>query len=360
MVGNAVVRLYQWWLASLSDLLTSNRPPSETWRTLLEDTPDGLHVYTRQGKQVKKLATLPPDADDDQASVLKSIITKEASSANPVLARISEADALLRTVHIPQLASDVIAPVLANQMERLVPWPEAETKYGYHIVGPSADQPDQLDVEVVATNKGVIDGLLRRAEALGLTPVAVDFSRSGDSRASIELVSLQPKPTELTAKRLAKAFAVLLFACLAAAGYGIYEVWSKQSQVASIEADVAAARTLAEEMGKLSAENDQLREQRGRLARKKTDEPAIMILVEALSRALPDSAYLTDLEIEGREVRFAGKSENATALITILEESPQFENVRFSAPTTREPTETVETFSIIAHAEGGSGTDFLR
>ncbi len=38
-------------------------------------------------------------------------------------------------------------------MERLVPWPEVETRYGYHIVGPSTDQPDQLDVEVVATNK---------------------------------------------------------------------------------------------------------------------------------------------------------------------------------------------------------------
>ncbi len=83
-----------------------------------------------------------------------------------------------------------------------------------------------------------------------------------------------------------------------------------------------------------------------------------MILVEALSRALPDTAYLTDLEIEGREVRIAGKS-NATALIRILEESPQFENVRFSAPTTREATETVETFSIIAHASG-SRTDFLQ
>ncbi len=360
MSGNVAMRLYHWWLSSLSELLTRDQSPSETWRTLLEDKPDGLGVYTRNGKQVTKVSTVPLDTDDDRTAVLKAIIKKETSGANPVLARISEADVLVRTVQIPQLASDVIAPVLANQMERLVPWPEAETRYGYRIIGPSTDQPDQLDVEVVATHKGVIERLLQRAETLGLAPVAVDFSRSGEPRSSVELVSLQANPAEQTARRLAKTFAVLLFACLAAAGYGTYEVWSKHTEAASIESDVASARALSEEIGKLSAENDQLREQRGRLARKKSDEPAIMILIEALSRALPDSAYLTDLEIEGREVRIAGKSANATALITILEESPQFENVRFSAPTTREPTETIETFSIIANAEGGAGMGFLQ
>lgn len=360
MLGKYPIRLYHWWLSALSDLLTRDQSTSETWRTLLEDTPEGLNIYTRNGKRISKLATLPRDADDDQASIVKSIIAKETGSAKPVLARISPTDALVRTVHIPELASDVIAPVLANQMERLVPWPESEIKYGYRVVGPSADQPEQIDVEVAATNKAVVDSLVRRAEMLGLTPKAIDYARSDDATTAIEIVSLQPKPSELTAKHLTRALAAILFVCLATAGFGISKVWSKHNEITSIESDVARARTLADEMGKLSTENDQLRERRSRLTRKKTDEPAIMILTEALSRALPDSAYLTDLEIEGREVRLAGKAENATALITILEESPHFESVRFSAPTTREGSETVETFSIIAHAEGGSSMDKLQ
>jgi general secretion pathway protein L len=78
-----------------------------------------------------------------------------------------------------------------------------------------------------------------------------------------------------------------------------------------------------------------------------------MVLIEAMSRALPDSAYLTELEIHGRDTRIAGKSDDTTALITVLEATPQFEDVRFSAPTTREEGDTRGTFSIISRAEGG-------
>ena len=78
-----------------------------------------------------------------------------------------------------------------------------------------------------------------------------------------------------------------------------------------------------------------------------------MVLMEAFSRALPDTAYLTEIEIHGREARIAGKSEDPTALIPVLEATPQFEDVHFSAPTTREEGETLGTFSIISRAQGG-------
>lgn len=360
MQFDAAIRLYKWWLESLSELMTRHRSAAETWRTLLKDTPDGLEIRTRYGTKEKLVATLPPDADHDQMSVLKSIVRKEASGAKPVLARISPADVLVRTIQIPNQASDVIGPVLGNQMERMVPWPDAETRYGYRIVGPSTELPDQIDVEVIATNKRVIDTILQRAGDIGLDPVSVDFASTDEPRASVELMSLEPKPAQKTAARLATAFAALLAACVVTTGYGVYEVWSRQSEDAAIEGEIAAVRARVAEIGKLSEENDRLREQRGRLARKKSDEPAMMILIEALSRALPDSAYLTELEIEGREVRMVGKSENATALITILEDTPQFENVRFSAPTTREPSETVETFSIVGRAQGGSSLEALQ
>ena len=59
------------------------------------------------------------------------------------------------------------------------------------------------------------------------------------------------------------------------------------------------------------------------------------IAIEALSRALPDTAYLTELNIDGAKVRLVGIAQDAPALIAPLEQSGQFKDVHFYAPTTR-------------------------
>ncbi len=74
------------------------------------------------------------------------------------------------------------------------------------------------------------------------------------------------------------------------------------------------------------------------------------VLLEALSRALPDSAYLNQLEISGREARLDGKAKEPTALIAKIESANEFANARFAAPTTRSEEDSIETFSIIATA----------
>jgi general secretion pathway protein L len=72
---------------------------------------------------------------------------------------------------------------------------------------------------------------------------------------------------------------------------------------------------------------------------------------------LPDTAYLDEFEIHEKEARLVGKSADPTSLIETLESTPEFEDVRFSAPTTREDGQKLGTFSIVgrvqeeAHAE---------
>jgi general secretion pathway protein L len=103
---------------------------------------------------------------------------------------------------------------------------------------------------------------------------------------------------------------------------------------------------------KLNAKDLQLRQEREVLVKRKSEAPAMAFLIEALSRAFPDSAYFTELEIHARDVRIVGKSEDPTVLVTQLEATPQFEDVHFAAPTTREPGENIGTFSIVCQVQG--------
>ncbi|MGI9383456.1 MAG: PilN domain-containing protein, partial [Methyloligellaceae bacterium] len=78
------------------------------------------------------------------------------------------------------------------------------------------------------------------------------------------------------------------------------------------------------------------------------------VVLEALSKALPDHSYLKKLEVRGQEVKLSGISTDAAALITRLEASPRFAKVSFSAPTTRQPGSDRETFAIVARLEKGN------
>jgi general secretion pathway protein L len=352
---NVVVRYYAWWLNELATALTPPRAGAQAWRTLARHTPEGLEIATRSGGSIKQLGTLPADATPNQIGVMQKLVAQKAAiGAEQVLLRVSPSHIVERTIQIPKAASDVIGPVLQNQMERIVPWPPEETRYGFRIVGANAAAPDQLDIQVVATTRSVLDAALRRARSVGLSPYAIDFAPDASADAqSIELASLTPDPVKKTAETLKTGLAIVLALAVVVGAFGLYFMWNRQVESDDLEARIATARSRVEEVKRLNEENTELRQQRERLVRRKSEEPAVMVLIEALSRALPDTAYLTELEVHGRDTRIAGKSNDPTGLITMLEDTPQFEDVHFSAPTTREEGETVGTFSIISRAQGG-------
>jgi general secretion pathway protein L len=354
---SALGRYFSWWLHELAKTLAPRRAGTQAWRTLARHTPEGLEIAMRSGAKFETLGTLTSDATPNQIAVMQQMLVsqKAARGANEVLLRLSPGDVVERTIQIPKAASDVIEPVLQNQMERIVPWPPEETRYGYRIAGEDTGAIDQIDVKIVATRKSVLDGALRRAQSIGLNPYAIDFAPdAGADAQSVELASLLPDPVKKTAAALKTVLAVVAVLATAVSAFGLYLMWNRQIESDELEARIATARSRVEEVKQLNAENTELRRQRERLVRRKSEEPAVMVLIEALSRSLPDSAYLTELEIHGGETRIAGKSADPTALITMLEGTPQFEGVHFSAPTTREEGETLGTFSIISRAIGGT------
>jgi general secretion pathway protein L len=350
--SNRVRRYYSWWIRELSRALTPSPSGARPWRTLLLRTPEGLEIFTKASGPNKQIGVLRADAAPDQVAALRRLIMAQAAQGSKqVLLRLSPDDVVQRTIQIPEAASDLIEPVLENQMERIVPWPRADTYYGYRVVGANAAQPEQLDIEVVATTKNILDSALQRARSVGLAPYAVDFAPAGETAPSIELSSLVPDPVKTTASQLQFGLALLLAASVAIGAFGFYDVWSRQAQNDDLEAKIATAKSRVDEVKRLNDENSTLREQREHLAKRKSDEPPVILLIEALSRALPDTAYLAELEIHERETRIVGKSADPTGLIPLLEDTPEFEDVRFAAPTTREEGETLGTFSIIGKAQ---------
>jgi general secretion pathway protein L len=83
----------------------------------------------------------------------------------------------------------------------------------------------------------------------------------------------------------------------------------------------------------------------------KTMSISSVILIEALSRALPESAYVNEIRLEKDSLRIMGLAQDAPALLGPLERSEHMTNVHFIAPTARGPDGKLFRFSIEAHVE---------
>ena len=74
-------------------------------------------------------------------------------------------------------------------------------------------------------------------------------------------------------------------------------------------------------------------------------------MLEALSRALPDGAYLTELRLENTTLRMIGLANDAPSLLVPLERSCFCSDVHFFAQTTRNTESAQFVFHIQARVE---------
>ena len=76
----------------------------------------------------------------------------------------------------------------------------------------------------------------------------------------------------------------------------------------------------------------------------------VLRVLDELTKLVPTNAYLSNFRFRDQVLEVQGNAENASALIPVLERSPLFENVGFTAPSNR-GRDNRETFSLKANLE---------
>jgi general secretion pathway protein L len=76
-----------------------------------------------------------------------------------------------------------------------------------------------------------------------------------------------------------------------------------------------------------------------------------VIVLEELSRILPDHTYVTGLHIDGNTLQVVGITDDAPSLIRLMEQSSHFSRATFFAPTTRAASDQGDHFHLEAKLE---------
>jgi general secretion pathway protein L len=256
---------------------------------------------------------------------------------------------VFRPLELPKRASEFLDGIVRSQIDRLTPWAPNDAVFGWGR--PEEAGADRIVLTVAATARTVVTPYVRALTSLGVESIAVSTLLPGPEPVPVRVLDAKGR-TAVSHRTVRHALvAVFLIAGLGAA-------------VAAGAATVLGAR--------LEAEQDRLARQiaakRGAalagaaaldpataalrmLERRKHDNPSGVMVLEQLSKVLPDHTYVTELRIEGDKLRLVGITRDAPALIGLIERTRHFTHATFFAPTTRAPTDAGERFHIEAQID---------
>jgi general secretion pathway protein L len=260
-------------------------------------------------------------------------------------------EVVVQGINVPARARDFLPGIVRNQIERLSPWPVDQVAYGFDAVASTADQ-DTLDARLLMTSRATVEAARAELAGLGITADRV-VGRAGAGGAAVTLWSRSGAGSGRGLERVRRVIGATVLATAGASA--ALSVWLLVSANAiSDQSEEIAARTVAlqrqlqpKEGGVPSA----VRDPAERAWAMKETAPSGVMVVEALSRALPDSAYVTELSLQKSTLRIVGLTGDAPALIAPLQGFGQFADVRFFAPTTRAPDGRLFWFHIEARVE---------
>lgn len=252
--------------------------------------------------------------------------------------RVLASRCVFRELELPARAGEFLQGVVRAQIDRLTPWRADAAAFGWGA--PQPRDGERIAVNIAATKRAPIAPLLDVAADV----VAVTTTRAGDAAPIVLLSRCSGAGSRRRFWRFAvlAALAVSLAAGLGAAVLQATLVAGLQERTDQLIASLQQRRAAI--LRREHANDDPAART---LDARKRASPAAVIVLEALTRAIPDDAYLLQMRLKGDKIEIAGLAADSAALVKHIEQSPHFAHATFTAPTTR-GAENRETFRIEA------------
>ena len=338
---------FHWWFGELSMLVPPGlrRVAGGDRGAVVIDLSGSEIVVTEQGRRkAREIGRIPAAGEADAArDIAASRLLGRARRRNSeVTLRLAGREALRKNLSLPAAAGDNLRQVLTFEMDRQTPFAADQVYFDHRIRGRRPD--GQIDVELVTVPRDIVDSAVRRVAAWGVAPDRVDVPAQGDDPWTPDLLAASRPEAGSSVRWPNLALASIALILAAAVLYVPLE--RRQNEHARLQAELARAKSGAELALGLRKEIDRMVVDAGFLIRHKHESVKSVLLLEELTRLIPDDTWLQRFQLNGREVRISGHSASASRLVTLIEESQAFEKVVFRSPVTQDQRSGKERFNL--------------
>jgi general secretion pathway protein L len=324
------IALLNGWLDTLAGLAYQIGDALRQRRALLVTEVDGtfvLHAAATASSREAPLAVLAAGSRaSDQVMKLarRKFIVLECPAQRIVTRHLS----------VPVQAREFLSGVVRNRIDRLSPWPSGQILYNHHVIDGDTPGAAMLDVQVMIATRSAVESLRAGFAQTGLTADRIVAATDGTPPVSLwsSKTTAAPSPGRMRVA-IGGSFVAIIAVC------AVTTLWALVSTSAiEAESDQSAERARALQKNATVQNSPQMLAalpppRRAWVAKENAISTAV--LLEDLSRAVPDGAYLSDFQFEDRKLRVSGFADDDAPLIAALERSGHLSDVHFFAPTTR-------------------------
>jgi general secretion pathway protein L len=352
--------IWKRWIEVLATLFLSWRDSGRERRSLIV-THDNGHVVIRRAEPTRDamlrdaqagsiLAVLTPGteiSEDVQRTAQNSFVVLEFPADKVIVRRIT----------VPAQALKFLAGVIRNQIERLSPWPANDVVYGFAAEAGVGDA-GSVGVRIIMAARSDVEAAREDLAALGLrvdrvVVREVDGEAIDEAAGSITLWSrlgdLSRDSVGEVARKIGIGIAASVTISLALSLWALVSAGSIREEG---EGMAARSKVLQRQVqtGRSASSMASMPPAERAWASKEMSTSSVVVM-EALSRALPESAYVTEIRLEKETLRIVGLANDAPGLLEPLEKSKHVTDVRFFAPMARGPDGKRFRFSIEARVQ---------
>ena len=253
---------------------------------------------------------------------------------------------LRRTLALPVAARDNLQQVMAFEMDRQTPFSVSQVYYAARELATPA-VAGRCTAELVAVTRDMLDPMLARLRALGISIDAVDLA-VGNDRLGVNLLPPEQTPRRVRPRwrlNLALGAACVLLLVLVLGQW----LHNRQAALAQMQTEVEDMRGEAQQVASLRQQLQDNAGAAGFLARRKKNAVAMLSLLQDVTARLPDSAWLERFSVDNTgQIGLQGQSLQAVKLLDALKDSNLITNARFQGSIQPDPTSGKERFYLTA------------
>ncbi|MBS7457775.1 PilN domain-containing protein [Coralloluteibacterium stylophorae] len=320
--ASALPGLLSWWRGELEALLPARlrtllrRGRGRVW---IRPLGDAVEVCIDGGPGARDCIAVPAGEFAAAADPLEAALAQGARSRWLAL---PAARVLRRRMTLPLAAAERLHDVLRFELDRQTPFRAEQVVFDHRLLRRDAEAR-QIEVELVVLPQDALEAALAALGPLADTLDGVDVEDPARPGATLGLNLLPPERRIARRDGARMLRLALATVAVAACGFALWQTLDNRLAVADeLRAEVAERRREAQAVQALRMRLDDASGGASFLAERRATRPGMVALLDELTRRIPDGTSLERLTVSADRVSMIGLSDQASALVAALQDSP--------------------------------------
>ncbi len=283
---------------------------------------------------------------DTQGIAFQAFFRKLHKRDEQVALWLTETQCLVKQIELPLAAVKNLRQVLGFEMDRHTPFKAEQVYFDFRVLRVD-NQKNRLAVKLVVVPRSELDGSLDLLERWGAPANAAYVAIAVPNGDAINLMPAECNTAQTSRLRGINPGLLLLTLTLAMAAITI-PIWQKRQAVIALLPIVDRAKQQARETDALRREQEKLAAEFNFMLDKKQAVPPLVILLDELSRLLPDDTWVQQFNLKGKELQIQGETGSSSKLIALIESTRILHDANFRSPLTKGNMPNSERYHLMA------------